>query len=91
MRSYTDKHKIVIADFPGGGLPAVIAARNAIVHRGVYRDINAPEQADLWEHISIARELVIRIFLNAIGFRGVYWSQLHKGRPLSFPACEPPT
>lgn len=84
---YIDDHRIVIADFPEGGLPAVIRARNRVVHTGVYFDDELQDQTDLWQHILVGRELVIRILLDVLGFEGNYFSALHADQQLMFPSC----
>jgi hypothetical protein len=61
-------------------------ARNAVVHRGHYYDddTNAAENENLWEHILVTREVVVRFILTALGYKGRYISFLgggHPGRP----------
>lgn len=83
---YVSEHGIVVADFPNGGLDPVIKARNVVVHTGIYFN-DTPGQIDLWDHILVARELVIRILLDALKFEGNYFSALHGDEQLRFPSC----
>ncbi|MDQ0465583.1 hypothetical protein QO010_003372 [Caulobacter ginsengisoli] len=86
VQRYVDEHGIVVADFPHGGLEPVIKARNAVVHTGIYFN-DEPGEIDIWDHILVARELVIRILLNALEFEGNYFSALHGDEQLRFPSC----
>ena len=86
VRRYVDEQEIVIADFPNGGLEPVIKARNVVVHTGIYLD-DRPDRIDLWDHILVARELVIRILLDALKFEGNYFSALHGDEQVRFPSC----
>lgn len=51
-----------------------IKARNAIVHSGHHP--TAENGPDLWDHMTIVRELVVRFLLTAIGYRGQYLSHV---------------
>ena len=51
-----------------------IKVRNAIVHSGHHPSVE--EGPDLWDHMTIARELVVRFLLTAIGYRGQYLSHV---------------
>lgn len=94
-RSFRDKledliaHRaIATADFPANWLPAIIEARNSIVHTGVAPDLPSAD-ARMLDHIVWAREIVVRIILDALGFEGQFQSWLHAGAYLSFPGCRP--
>ncbi len=89
LTRYLAERGIPIDDLPEDGIRKMIRARNAIVHRGTYYDKSATNQADIWEHIHLARELVARILLDVLGFTGNYFSYLHGHRQLSFPSCKP--
>ena len=49
-----------------------IKARNAVVHSGHHP--TAEDGPDLWDHMTVVRELVVRFLLTAIGYRGQYIS-----------------
>jgi hypothetical protein len=51
-----------------------IKARNAVLHRGHHPSVE--EGPDLWDHMTIVRELVVRFLLTAIGYRGQYISHV---------------
>jgi len=89
LQAYLCERAIVMADFPADSVRRLIKARNGIVHRGVYYDDSRGTQTNIWEHIVHARELVIRVILAAIGFRGNYFSMLHNHRQIAFPECRP--
>ena len=60
-----------------------IKARNAIVHSGHHSATeNGP---DLWDHMTVVRELVVRFLLTAIGYRGQYISHVGGYRLAHFP------
>lgn len=94
-RSFRDKledliahHAIATADFPVNWLPAIIEARNSIVHTGVAPDLPSAD-AHMLNHIVWAREIVVRIILDALGFEGQFQSWLHASAYRSFPKCRP--
>ena len=49
-------------------------ARDRVVHRGEYYDSAREGDADLWMYFIVVRELVVRVLLTAIGFKGRYLS-----------------
>jgi hypothetical protein len=51
-----------------------IKARNAIVHSGHHP--TERHEPDLWHHMTIVRELVVRFLLTAIGYRGQHISHV---------------
>lgn len=55
---------------------AAINARNAIVHRGWYYepDADSPEHRDLWDHVLLMREILIRFVLTSLRYTGDYLS-----------------
>ena len=60
-----------------------IKARNAIVHNGHHPA--AEDGPDLWDHMTVVRELVVRFLLTAIGYRGQYISHVGGYRFAHFP------
>jgi hypothetical protein len=76
-RSFRDKVTLLAAqwnvplnDIPSKGLEKAINARHRIIHRGQYYDDPTINQVDpdLWEHIVLAREIIVRMVLTVIGF-----------------------
>jgi hypothetical protein len=64
-------------------LPELIQNRNGIVHQNVARE---ELQAKLQQHVTIVRELLTRVFLTLLGYRGKYYSYLTgRGEFRSFP------
>ncbi len=63
-----------------------IDARNRIVHKGQHSQVQ--DVPDLWDHMTVARELVVRFLLTAIGFRGQYISHVGGHRFAHFPPGE---
>lgn len=57
-------------------LARAIKARNNVVHRGWYYEPaqGSAAQRDLWDHVLLMREIVIRFILTAVGYRGAYIS-----------------
>ena len=66
-------------------IKAAKQARDLIVHRGHYYDNGKEEGNDLWEHVTVVREIVVRFLLTAIGYRGVYFSYIGGCHDAQFP------
>jgi hypothetical protein len=63
-----------------------IAARNKVVHSGVYRE---PEgRRGLFRHVSVLRELLKRVFLAVLGYVGPYYSMLNRWEAVAFPPTD---
>ena len=62
-----DHYEIPRRDFDNNVIVGLVRLRNEIVHRGA-----APCSADVWPQIILVRELVTRILLKEIGFKGRY-------------------
>lgn len=67
---------------------AVKRARDRIVHRGHYYEEEQGETVDLWQHVTVVREIVVRILLTAIGYKGSYCSYLGGYHEAQFPPQE---
>ena len=63
-------------------------ARDLIVHRGHYYEEEKGETVDLWQHVTLVREIVVRILLTAIGYKGSYCSYLGGYHQAQFPPQE---
>jgi hypothetical protein len=53
-----------------------IKARNLVIHRGQYYASKKADDPDLWEHVCVIREVVVRILFTALGYRGRYISYI---------------
>jgi len=51
-----------------------IRVRNLVVHTGRHPSVD--EGPDLWDHMTVIRELVVRFVLTAFGYRGQYTSHM---------------
>lgn len=60
-----------------------IKARNAIVHSG--HRTAGEDGTELWDHMTVVRELVVRFLLTAIGYRGQYLSHVGGYHFANFP------
>lgn len=59
-------------------------ARDHVVHKGRYY-VNGTQQTNLWVHVSVIRELMTRIILTVLGYRGEYISYLGSTHHAIFP------
>jgi len=59
-----------------------IDARNLVVHRGLFR---SEKERRLHEYVVLLRELLKRIFLTLLGYKGQYFSLLNGPQWLRFP------
>lgn len=71
----------------GDALARAIQARNTIVHRGWYYGPvdGTPEQCNLWDHVLLMREIVIRFILTTLAFRGRHISFRGGQHDVAFP------
>lgn len=65
------------------------SARDRIVHRGKYYEEEDGKIVDLWTHVNVIREIVIRFVLTAINFNGSYYSYLGTCHEVQFPPPVP--
>jgi hypothetical protein len=65
---------------------AAIGARNDVVHDAQYD--SSESNVRLWRHVSILRELVLRIILTLLGYKGRYASFLDGFKWRNFPPAE---
>lgn len=77
---------IVLDDMPADWLATIIRQRNIIVHTGVSGDFG-DQEPDTLDHTIWAREVVVRIILEQLGFKGAFRSWLHHDEQLHFPEC----
>lgn len=79
-----EKLDVPIHDIGEDRIKDAVAARNVIVHEGVYKGEDEGT-ADLWGHAMVIRELVIRIVFRSIGYEGHYTTHLGGWRDAVFP------
>ena len=79
-----EHYKISRRDFDGAVLKDLIRLRNDIVHRGI-----VPEAvSDVMPSIILVRELITRILLSEIGFKGRYCCYVGTWNDRDFPEAE---
>lgn len=66
-------------------IQAAKQARDRIVHRGHYYDDSKDVSGELWEHVTVVREIVVRFLLTAIDYRGGYFSYVGGCHDAQFP------
>jgi hypothetical protein len=71
MMILVDRWSVPLDGIEESQLKAAKRARDLIVHMGSY---GPGKSDDLWDHVTIIRELVVRFLLTAIGFKGRYIS-----------------
>ena len=66
-------------------LTAAFGARNRVLHRGQYYETPKPDDADLWTHVTVIREVVARFLFRAIEYTGEYISYVGRTHEEAFP------
>jgi hypothetical protein len=66
-------------------LKAAKRARDRVVHKGQYYEDRKDDDPDLWTHVTIVRELVVRFLFTALGYRGPYCTYVGGFRHTQFP------
>jgi hypothetical protein len=66
-------------------IKAAKQARDRVVHRGQYYEDAKEDEADLWTHVTVVREIVTRFLLTAIGYKGRYFSYIGGCHDAVFP------
>ena len=79
-------YKVPLAGLELGRINKAVAARNRVVHRGLYQ--SKDERAHIQDHVSVLRELLKRIFLTFLQYKGQYFSLLNGPEWNSFPPHE---
>ena len=64
------------------------SARDRIVHRGNYYKAGEDNSDDLWKHVIVIREIVVRFLLTVINYKGSYCSYLGGYHITQFPPME---
>jgi len=70
-----------------GRIQAAKQARDRIVHCVYFYEADPPRTSDdLWEHVTVTREIIVRFLLAAIGYRGKYISYVGGYHDSDFPS-----
>lgn len=95
-RSFLRKLKLLatrwgvpLDDISEDRLQAAKNSRDRVIHRGQYYEDRADDDPDLWEHVTIIREVAIRFVLTALGFKGRYESYVGGHHSATFPPSSP--
>lgn len=80
-----DRWSVPLDGISDDDFKAAKRARDLIVHRGHYYEEDKEAVVDLWQHITVVREIVVRIILTAIGYKGGYCSYLGGYHEAQFP------
>lgn len=80
-----DHYRISRRDFPLETIVSLVRLRNTIVHTGVL-----PDDVDIWDWIILVRELITRILLSEIGFKGRYCCYVGGWHDRDFPDLSQP-
>ncbi|MDX8458181.1 hypothetical protein [Mesorhizobium humile] len=75
-----DHYKMSREDFGMDVIVSLVKLRNTLVHTGVL-----PEEIDIWDRIILVRELITRILLSEIGFKGSYCCYIGGQHDRDFP------
>ncbi|RVC64456.1 HEPN domain-containing protein [Mesorhizobium sp.] len=73
-------------DFGTDAIVSLVKLRNALVHRGVL-----PDEIDIWDRIILVRELITRVLLSEIGFKGRYCCYIGGQHDRDFPEAPSPS
>ena len=66
--------QVPLDGIPDASIRAAKQARDRVVHRGQYYQDARTDDPDLWAHVTIVREIVVRFLLAIIGYNGRYSS-----------------
>ena len=64
-------------------------ARDLIVHTGRYYEEGEANKDDLWEHVTVVREVVVRFVLSALSYEGSYISHVNGYHHSYYPPTPP--
>jgi hypothetical protein len=84
LKTLTNLWKVSLEGIEDASVNAAKKARDSVVHRGHYSSVSS-RSIDLHDHLVLVRELVVRIILTAIGYRGNYCSYPGGYRRCMFP------
>lgn len=85
LKTLSDRWSVPFDGISDDRIRAAKKARDLIVHRGHYYEDENGEREDLWEHVTVIREIVVRFLLTAIGYEGRYLSYLGGYHDAQFP------
>ncbi|MFZ1546156.1 MAG: hypothetical protein WAT12_03525 [Candidatus Nitrotoga sp.] len=85
LTTLTQRWSVPLDGISEDKIKAAKKARDLIVHRGHYSNDGKDVNDDLWEHVTVIREIVVRFLLTAIGYRGGYFSYIGGCHDAQFP------
>lgn len=88
VRFLISKYDVPMTGMSTEHIDLAIAARNDVIHRGIYYRSDGSEQERLWVHITVMNELLVRIVFTLIGYQGPYTSWLGGMKHRKFPSFE---
>ena len=83
-----DHWKVPLDGISKEKIKAAKKARDRIIHRGHYYEDTSSGHDNLWEHVTVVREIVVRFLLTAISYQGRYISHLGGYHHIQFPPQE---
>lgn len=85
LRTLASRWGVPLKGISEHALRDAIQARNRVIHRGQYYEDAEPGDADLWAHVTVIREIVVRFIFTIIGYRGKYSSYIGEPHGAHFP------
>ena len=77
------QYKVPLGGVDLRDVKVAIDARNAVIHRGLYR--SKEEERQLYQHVNTLRHVLKMIFLTLLEYEGEYFSLLNGPETLRFP------
>lgn len=85
LKILSERWSVPLDGIPDDKIRAAKQARDLIVHRGHYYEEEKEKKENLWEHVTVVREIVVRFLLTAIGYKGTYFSYFGGYHEAQFP------
>ena len=85
LKILTDRWSVPLDGISEAQIISAKRARDLIVHRGHYYDEGIDDTDELWHHVTVVHEIVVRFLFTAIGYRGRYISFLGGMHHADFP------
>lgn len=88
IEKFLDKWQVPLNDFPPRNLRDIVRTRNAIAHGRILREDSDLKGVDPWDTLLAARELMTRIILTGLEYKGTYQSYVGGHHIRLFPSCQ---
>lgn len=82
---FLEHYKIPLAGISDEEIKDLVRVRNDLAHGRQYR--KTPNAQYLSDHLSVLHELMRRVFLTLLQYRGDRWTFLHRQEWVKFPPC----